>query len=292
MLLKVRSQWEWSADHTRDVPSSQGLAHKSARRVTWGVCETTLVPSAELGRNAMTAASGRTVSRGVSTPGIKAGPPLREAEHSTPDCWIADTGCGHDLLAAKWVSECDKNKLLSSGSPLLFSGVGGEKPADMILRVKSPALKTHVVPYVLDATPDVLSIGRRCVEEGWSFWWPEAEPVPDGRTPLGPSLWCTKSFHAPDLTGPYDMLVQAQAFHVPLAEATPSAEPTPCPSCDTCGTAHVRARCPVCGISFCASCLRQGRLCACRLVPPAVFGVAGNAAAETSASRTRLTGPD
>ena len=76
MLLKVRSQWEWSTDHDQGVPPSQSLAHKSARRITWGVCETTLVPSAELGRNALTAASGRTVSRGVSTPGIKAGPPL------------------------------------------------------------------------------------------------------------------------------------------------------------------------------------------------------------------------
>ena len=172
MLLKVRSQWEGSSDHDYDVPPMQSLAHKSARRITWGVCETALVPSAELGRNAMAAASRRTMSRGVMTPGKTAGPPLREAEHSTPDCWIADTGCGHDLLASKWVSECDKNKLLSSGSPLLFSGVGGEKPADMILRVKSPALDTHVVPYVLDATPDVIFIGRRCVEEGWSFWCP------------------------------------------------------------------------------------------------------------------------
>ena len=121
MLLKVRSKWEWSTDHDHDVPPSQSLAHKSARRITWGVCETTLVPSAELGRNAMAAASRRTMSRGVMTPGKSAGPPLREAEHSTPDCWIADTGCGHDLLASKWVSECDKNKLLSSGSCLLYT---------------------------------------------------------------------------------------------------------------------------------------------------------------------------
>ena len=105
---------------------------------------------------------------------------------------------------------------------------------------------------------------------------PDTQPAADagGRAKkmLGLALWWTKSCHAPEPTGPYNMLVQAQAFHVPSAAATPSAEPTPCPSCDGCGSAHVCVRCPVCGISFCASCLRQGRLCACRLVPPAVFG--------------------
>ena len=145
----------------------------------------------------MAAASRRTMSRGVMTPGKTFGPPLREAEHSTPDCWIADTGCGHDLLASKWVSECDKNKLLSSGSPLLFSGVGGEKPADMILRVKSPALETHVVPYVLDATPDVLSIGRRCVEEGWSFWWPPHSTEPRFTPPSGKAIICRTHGYIP-----------------------------------------------------------------------------------------------
>ncbi len=27
------------------------------------------------------------------------------------------------------------------------------------------------VPYILDSTPDVLSIGRRCVEDGYEFVW-------------------------------------------------------------------------------------------------------------------------
>ena len=73
------------------------------------------------------------------------------------------------LETSKWVSECDKNMGKASKSPLLFAWVGGEKPADMTLRVKSPALNALADPFVLESTPGVLSIGRRCVDDGWSF---------------------------------------------------------------------------------------------------------------------------
>jgi len=94
------------------------------------------------------------------------------AQLSLPDCWIADTGCGHDLLAKRWVDEADKARLFESSSPLLFTGVGGEVPAKLKLLLHSAKLGKDVEPYVLDETPDVLSIGMRCVEHGWSFWWP------------------------------------------------------------------------------------------------------------------------
>jgi len=187
-LLKLRSAWERGGhfgEHSRGWKAKQGTAQKSARRVSWGVCETTLVPSAELGMTAVASASGR-LRNGK---GRKAGQPVDSesptAEHSLPDCWIADTGCGHDLLASKWVSECDKNKVKASESPLLFAGVGGEKPADMTLRVKSPALNALADPFVLDSTPDVLSIGRRCVEDGWSFYWPPYSLTPTFTSPKG-----------------------------------------------------------------------------------------------------------
>ena len=44
--------------------------------------------------------------------------------------------------------------------------------AKMKLLMKSKALRSAVEPYVLPQTPDVISIGKRCVELGWSFWWP------------------------------------------------------------------------------------------------------------------------
>ena len=57
--------------------------------------------------------------------------------------------------------------------------------AKMILPLHSTALDRDVEPLVLEQTPSVLSIGRRCMEEGFSFWWPAGgNPIlymPDGR---------------------------------------------------------------------------------------------------------------
>ena len=113
-LLKLMSAWERDSHfgkQFRGWKAKRGTAHKPARRVSWGECETTLVPSAELGTQAVASASGR-LRNGK---GRKAGQPVDSesptAEHSLPDCWIADTCCGHDLLASKWVSGCNQNKV-------------------------------------------------------------------------------------------------------------------------------------------------------------------------------------
>ena len=55
----------------------------------------------------------------------------------------------------------------------------------MKLPLHSDALNRDVEPLVLDQTPSVLSIGRRCMEEGFSFWWQAYKnPIlylPDGK---------------------------------------------------------------------------------------------------------------
>ena len=102
------------------------------------------------------------------------------SKESLPDCWIFDTGCGHDLTSLRWVVEADKNRMLTSNNPLTLTGAGGNVPASLTLRLQSRAINIGVVePYVLQHTPCVLSIGRRCVAEGWSFWWPphSTDPV-------------------------------------------------------------------------------------------------------------------
>ena len=57
--------------------------------------------------------------------------------------------------------------------------------ARMKLPLMSQALSAVVDPYVLPATPDVLSIGKRCVKEGWSFWWPPWSKRPVLTPPKG-----------------------------------------------------------------------------------------------------------
>ena len=117
------------------------------------------------------------------------------ARMSCPDCWIADTGCGHDLLSYRWVDDTDRKRLRNTADPLLFAGVGGTKAAKLKLLLRCPALGGTVEPLVMDDTPDVISIGWRCVELAWSFWCPpySLHPVLTPPSGQGHRLQCAGS---------------------------------------------------------------------------------------------------
>ena len=104
---------------------------------------------------------------------------------SLPPCWIADTGCGHDLLCQRHIAKHDQDRRTPVPAPPQFSGVGGCETANMKLPIKSLALQSEVDPFVLPATPDVLSVGRRCVRKGWSFYWPPWSKRPVLTPPKG-----------------------------------------------------------------------------------------------------------
>ena len=45
-------------------------------------------------------------------------------------------------------------------------------PCGKIIDVKSEVLGTVVSPRLSEETPVVLSVGRRCIDDGWTFVWP------------------------------------------------------------------------------------------------------------------------
>ena len=56
--------------------------------------------------------------------------------------------------------------------PISLITVNGSTEANEVADVKLPALPDPVQPYVLDQAPAVLSVGTRCVDQGYSFVWP------------------------------------------------------------------------------------------------------------------------
>ena len=56
---------------------------------------------------------------------------------------------------------------------------------DKVLPQQIGELGEVAEPYVLDSTPDVLSIGRRCVEDGYTFLWKPYSLNPTITTPPG-----------------------------------------------------------------------------------------------------------
>ena len=81
-----------------------------------------------------------------------------------------DTGCGHDMISTKTVKNCENH--LKSVNQISFSTAGGRSKTDRVLPVRVEALENTVAdPCVMKSTPELLSIGLRCVKMGFSFIW-------------------------------------------------------------------------------------------------------------------------
>eukprot|EP00435_Cladocopium_sp_Y103_P019981 s977_g4.t2 len=62
--------------------------------------------------------------------------------------------------------------------PISLITANGSTEANEVADVKLSALPDPVQPYVLDQNPVVLSVGTRCVDQGYSFVWPaNCEPI-------------------------------------------------------------------------------------------------------------------
>ena len=104
----------------------------------------------------------------------------------TEQRWLMDTGCPYDLttrgsIPADWHTE------IYQGDPVVLATANGETQcADRIeypiaafsntdgkarTWKHGPREVVSAQPYILDSTPDVLSIGYRCQELGYALYW-------------------------------------------------------------------------------------------------------------------------
>ena len=83
-----------------------------------------------------------------------------------------DTGCGHDLVSKEMADGYEKARL---SQPLGFGTANGRALSYQSVPMHSKAMGGAISPYLLPNTPSVLSIGKRCMEEGYSFYWPANE---------------------------------------------------------------------------------------------------------------------
>ena len=60
----------------------------------------------------------------------------------------------------------------TSDTPISLATANGSTRADEVADVKVDALHKPFTPYILEETPAVLSVGVRCMEQGYSFVWP------------------------------------------------------------------------------------------------------------------------
>ncbi len=93
---------------------------------------------------------------------------------ATPDSpiqqWLIDTGCGHDLVAIREVRALQA-MFRKANIPIMYETASGTTPGNQCLLLHIGELDDTIDPYILASTPAVLSVGKRCLELGYSFIW-------------------------------------------------------------------------------------------------------------------------
>ena len=114
------------------------------------------IPSVALDTAGVSTAGGRQPNRG------------RPGGLGRVESWIIDSGSGHDLMAGYLA---DPKAVHKAFVPLSFFTANGVTHADKVCEDKLIVLNERVKAYLLDSTPAVLSLGARCMQKGYGFYW-------------------------------------------------------------------------------------------------------------------------
>ena len=125
-------------------------------------------------------------------------PTLPDAPNTVVEEWLVDTGCGHGLVDKGEIS-VKEAYLQESGEKVIFATAGGEILASKVIPLYVPELKQSVKPYVLNSTPNVLSVGLRCQQIGWKFVWEPYSNRPYLKDPYGHIVYLVTRGNTPYL---------------------------------------------------------------------------------------------
>ena len=89
--------------------------------------------------------------------------------------FIMDSGSGHDLISAKKVDRMDQPTY--DDAVVNFHTANGVTSSTKRSDIKFEAFDEPAQAHILEDTPSVMSMGKRCVDLGYSFIWPS------GKTP-------------------------------------------------------------------------------------------------------------
>jgi hypothetical protein len=105
-------------------------------------------------------------------------PVAAAATPSHIDKWIIDTGCGYDLVQLDDVLRRKATRRPCIGEPVRLDTANGLVEIKEQVALLVPEINEEVRACVLDATPAVLSVGRRCMDHGYAFHWePGCNPI-------------------------------------------------------------------------------------------------------------------
>ena len=91
--------------------------------------------------------------------------------------WLIDSGSEIDVVSKSDLPSVNATNR-SSPKPVNLTTANGKTKAANVADVKIGVLEDTFSPYILEESPLVLSLGKRCLDEGYGFAWPPGgEPV-------------------------------------------------------------------------------------------------------------------
>ena len=97
-----------------------------------------------------------------------------DSVHLGPLSFIVDTGCGHNLIAERYIRFAGAMGLIRRlKQSITLNTAGGPSKALGTVRIACPKFKGgSFEALVMPNTPAVISVGERCMDHGFSFFWP------------------------------------------------------------------------------------------------------------------------
>ena len=133
---------------------------------------------------------------------------------------MLDSGCGIDLIGMHDLTGEEK-KLISAYQELLLRTANGKTSTKDLARLKIDGLTELVEAYVLENTPSLLSLGKRCMEHGYRFSW-DPYQIPRFFDPSGREIKLELINNIPYLLPTETQIVAANTGHHKFYSAFPA----------------------------------------------------------------------
>ena len=85
--------------------------------------------------------------------------------------WLVDAGCPFDLIARRELDGNEADFVKKASKYVRMATPSGIVDADRMITFRVPSLGDPIDAYVMESTPTVMSIGRRCMQLGYTFVW-------------------------------------------------------------------------------------------------------------------------
>jgi hypothetical protein len=125
--------------------------------------------------------------------------------------WLCDTGCPFDLIGQPSIPLNSRSNAIKAKQAVTMETANGTISCDRVLQMQIIPFNENIEPYILEDSPDVLSIGRRCVDEGFSFHWEAGSLAPYFVDQFGKRITLETEAYVPYLPDSHNLLSDGQA---------------------------------------------------------------------------------